>query len=263
MSICGITFRENGKIYNFFQNNIELMINDYVVVETEKGEQYGKVVTIINSTPRKPLKNILRKSTDEDHKKHLRNLSDAKKALSEAKSISQNLNLEMQFIDSKFTFDRKQLLFNFIADQRVDFRELVKRLAAKFKTRIELHQIGVRDKAKEIGGLGQCGNALCCARFLNSIDTISINMAKNQNIALNPSKINGACGRLLCCLAYEDDMYSECRKNLPYVGQIVKHDSKNGRVTFVDILNSTYKLDVDGEKIEVTLDACKDCNQQK
>ena len=259
MKICGIVFKDNGKIYHFYQNDIELNINEYVIVETEKGEQYGKVVFIETKEINKPLKNILRKATDEDNNIFLKNLADSKKALLEARNIAQTLDLNMNFIDCSYTFDRKQLLFNFMADERVDFRELVKKLAAKFKTRIELHQIGVRDKSKEIGGLGQCGRALCCNTFLNHIDTISINMAKNQNIALNPAKINGACGRLLCCLSYEDEQYFECRKNLPNVGNNVKYEDKMTKVVSVNILNNSYKVDVNGEIKEVFVNGCKGC----
>ena len=247
MTICGVTFKENGKIYNFHPNSIELNIGDYVIVETEKGEQYGKVVTIEEKEITKQLKNVLRIVTESDTTQYLKNLSDAKKALIQAKEMAGNLGLEMQMIDSSYTFDKKQLLINFIADERIDFRELVKSLAGKFRTRIELHQIGVRDKAREIGGLGPCGMKLCCSSFLNNIETITINMAKNQNIALNPNKINGSCGRLLCCLSYEDEQYSECRKTMPNIGSEVKIDGEKGRVISTDILNQTYRVDVNGE----------------
>lgn len=257
MRICGVTFKDNGKIYNFDANELEVKEGDYVIVETEKGEQYGKVLLVENRAVQNNIKNILRIATEADYDKYLKNLSAAKNALVEAKNMAKTLDLEMQIIDSSYTFDRKQLLFNFIADERVDFRDLVKMLAGKYKTRIELRQIGVRDKAKELGGLGQCGMPLCCSTFLNHIDTITINMAKNQNIALNPSKINGSCGRLLCCLSYEDDQYVECRKSLPNMGEQVKIDGNRGRVVAVDILNQTYKIDVDGEIKEIKVRDCK------
>ncbi|MDD4187919.1 MAG: regulatory iron-sulfur-containing complex subunit RicT [Bacilli bacterium] len=260
MNICGVKFKENGKTYNFFYENMEIDINDYVVVETEKGKQYGKVVFLDKNRSFKQLKYVIRKSTESDYNQYLKNLADGKKALLDAKVTSKELGLEMQFIDCNYTFDRKQLLFNFVADERVDFRELVKRLAGKFRTRIELHQIGVRDKAREVSGIGQCGRELCCAKFLNSIDTISINMAKNQNIALNPSKINGTCGRLLCCLSYEDSQYTDCRKSLPHLGEKIKYENKMLKVISIDILNQSYKLDNDGEKIEIKLKNCGGCN---
>ena len=157
----------------------------------------------------------------------------------------------MQLVDASYTFDRHQLTFNFIADERIDFRELVKLLAAKYKVRIELHQIGVRDKAKELGGLGPCGRTLCCGTFLNHLDTISINMAKNQNIALNPSVINGTCGRLLCCLAYEDETYTRCRKNLPKVGSKITYEKEQWEVTSTNLFKQTYTVELNGETKEI------------
>jgi len=161
--------------------------------------------------------------------------------------------LKMKIIDASYTFDRDKLIFRFLADNRVDFRELAKDLAAKYKVRIELRQIGVRDKAKEISGIGPCGRELCCSCFLNNfIDTVSINMAKNQNIALNPNKINGQCGRLLCCLNYEDDVYTENRKDLPNVGDVVKTPNGEGKVVSIDILNKSYVVNVPDEgKIQI------------
>ncbi|MDD2409415.1 MAG: regulatory iron-sulfur-containing complex subunit RicT [Bacilli bacterium] len=252
MNLCGVAFKENGKIYNFLSDGIKLNKNDYVIVETEKGHQLGKVVSLLeNSGKINKLKSVIRIASKVDYNKHLKNLSDAKNALLETRKEIQILDLKMRVIDCSYTFDRKQLLFNFIADERVDFRELVKILASKFKTRIELHQIGVRDKSKEIGGIGHCGRVLCCADFLNFMETISINMAKNQNIALNPNKINGACGRLLCCLAYEDDIYIECRREIPNIGDMVKIDGINGKVISVDILNQKYKVNLNDEIKEI------------
>ena len=244
MEVCGIIFKENGKNYYFNKNNIEININDYVIVETEKGEQFGKVAFIELESKETPQKNILRKASNEDYKKYLKSLKEAKEVLVEAKKMSDSLDLEMQFVEASFTFDHKQLIINFIADERIDFRELVKLLAAKYKARIDLHQIGVRDKAKEIGGLGPCGRPLCCNSFLNKLETITINMAKNQNIALNPSKINGLCGRLLCCLKYEDENYKCCRKGLPKIGQTVSTEKGEGKVINLDILNKRYSVDV-------------------
>ena len=150
----------------------------------------------------------------------------------------------MYILDASYTFDRSQLIFKFIANDRVDFRKLAKELASMYKTRIELRQVGVRDKAREIGGCGQCGQPLCCARFLKDMDLVSINMAKNQNIALNPSKINGVCGRLLCCLKYEDENYKECRKCLPKLGSKVMTEKGEGKVISVDVLKKQYEVDI-------------------
>ncbi len=261
MKVCGISFKENGKVYNFYHNNIDIDVNDYAIVETEKGDQYGKVIFIDEREINKPLKNLLRKATKKDQDVYFKNLSDSKNALQEAKEAANELNLNMHFTDCNYTFDRKQLIFNFLADERVDFRDLLKVLAGKFKTRIELHQIGVRDKSKEIGGIGQCGYALCCSSFLNNIEAISINMAKNQNIALNPTKINGACGRLLCCLAYEDEHYAKCRKELPNVGERVKYEDKTGTVVSINFLVGSYKIDINGEIKEVFINCCNGCKK--
>lgn len=254
MKICGIKFKDIGKTYYFKYEDMKLNKNLTVVVDTEKGEQFAKVVepeiNEIKNIDIDNMKSVIRISTKNDYNTYLRNLKDAKEALEFAKKLIIEQNIDMRILDATFTLDRKQLTFNFIADERVDFRNLVKDIAAKYKTRIELHQMGVRDKSKEIGGLGQCGRELCCSKFLNGIETISINMAKNQNIALNPSKINGACGRLLCCLAYEDDVYSDHRKDLPKIGQNVKTPDGEGRVVSLDVLNKKYTVNIDGDKKE-------------
>lgn len=258
MKIYGVTFKDNGKVYNFKNNNdIDLKVNDYVIVETEKGEQFGKVTVILENEKTEELKNILRKASDKDYNKYLKNLKDAKIVIQKTKELAQNLNLSMQIIDASYTFDRKQLIINFIADERIDFRELVKQIAAIYKTRIDLHQIGIRDKAKETGGLGPCGRELCCKSFLNKLDTITINMAKNQNIALNPSKINGACGRLLCCLSYEDENYCSLKKKLPNVGSIIKHNDADCKVISVDILKQSYTIVYENENKEIFIDEAK------
>ena len=254
MKICGIKFKDTGKTYYFKYDDLKLSKNLTVVVDTEKGEQFAKVVdpdiNEIKNIDIDNMKSVLRISSKNDYNTYMRNLKDAKEALEFAKKLIIEQDIEMRILDASFTLDRKQLTFNFIADERVDFRNLVKDIAAKYKTRIELHQMGVRDKSKEIGGLGQCGRELCCSKFLNGMETISINMAKNQNIALNPSKINGSCGRLLCCLAYEDDVYSDHRKDLPKVGQNVKTPDGEGRVISLDVLNKKYTVNIDGDKKE-------------
>ena len=204
--IYGVNFKDNGKIYNF-KSKVKCPINVTVITETEKGEQFGRVVSYIKDSNIKnyeELKDIIRISTKTDYETYLKNLRDAESALKESREIVKELGLDMKIINATYTFDRKQLIFNFLADERVDFRELAKRLASVYRTRIELRQIGARDKAREIGGVGSCGEKICCAKFLNHIESVSMNMAKNQGLALNPAKINGLCGRLLCCLTYED-----------------------------------------------------------
>ena len=252
MKVCGIKFKDIGKTYYFKYDELKLYKNLTVVVDTEKGEQFAKVVEPEIDDTKKlsidDMKCVLRISTKADYNTYMRNLKDAKEALDFARGLVEEQKIDMRLLDASFTLDRKQLTFNFIADERVDFRNLVKDIASKYKTRIELHQMGVRDKSKEIGGLGQCGRELCCSKFLNGMETISINMAKNQNIALNPSKINGACGRLLCCLAYEDDVYTDHRKDLPKVGSIIKTADGEGKVVALDVLNKKYTVNIDGDR---------------
>ena len=263
--IYGVSFKDGGKIYFF--NGVDLIcpINTTVIVETEKGLQFGKVLSEIENIDSKldpnRMKSVLRITTDADIEQYQKNLRDNDKALKKARDLVEELKLDMKLLDASFTFDRKQLLFNFLADERVDFRELAKKLAGIYRTRIELRQIGARDKAKEVGGIGQCGKILCCASYLNHMDSISMNMAKNQNLSLNPTKINGLCGRLLCCLTYEDDEYSRCRKGMPYVGEKINSKNGFGTVVSVDILNRKYKIDIDGDVNEVALEPC--CENSK
>ena len=259
LKIVGVVFNKKGRIYNFDSNNLELKLNEHVIVETERGMQYGTIVRtakeIDGNNYNFPLKKVIRIATNKDENVYLKNKEDAEKALIKARAFAEELSIDMRFLDASYTFDKKQLLFNFIAEERVDFRELAKKLAAVYKTRIELRQIGVRDKAKEIGGLGPCGRLLCCKSFLSDLNSVTINMAKNQLLALNPTKINGACGRLLCCLAYEDDTYTELRKNMPDIGIIYDKNGIKGKVVDVDILRQKINVEVSENNIvEVILD---------
>lgn len=252
--VYSVLFKNTSKPYSF-KADFEVNINDNVIVETEKGQQYGKVVGIKETNDKfDELKSILRLSTPEDDEVYYKNLKDSISAVKKCKEFINELGLEMSVINANFNFDRSQLLINFSADDRIDFRELAKKLAGVYRTRIELRQIGSRDKAKLIGGVGICGQKLCCSRFLNQIESISINKAKNQNLALNPSKINGSCGRLLCCLCYEEDEYLRCSKGLMPVGSMIKVDGKEGTIIGVDILNRTYKVALNDEKIVVKAD---------
>lgn len=252
MNLVAVKFKVDGKSYYFDSDELELEKDDYVLVDTEKGVQLGKVSEInINSEKlnlNKELKNVIKKATKKDYDTYLKNLKDAEIVLIETRKKIEQEEIPMRLVDAMFTFDKKQLIFNFVADERIDFRELVKYLAAKYKTHIELHQIGVRDKAKEIGGIGQCGMPLCCKTFKSNMDGISINMAKNQSISLNPSKINGCCGRLLCCLSYEDEAYTEIKKVLPKVNEKINVDGNVGKVTKIDVLRKIVFVDVDGEE---------------
>lgn len=247
-TVVAVSFENSPQLYYFDPRGLDLKRGVTVIVETERGLQFGKVelpnFKVEESNIKYELKCVIRISTKKDYETHQKNLKDSNKALEKCKSLVEKYNLNMQIMDASFTFDRSQLLFRFISDNRIDFRQLAKELANRYKTRIELRQIGVRDKAKEIGGCGLCGRALCCSRFGTEFSSVSINMAKNQNISLNPNKINGLCGRLLCCLKYEDEYYKDCRKVLPKVGQVVNTESGQGKVTSLDILNKKYKVNI-------------------
>ena len=248
MKVVGIAFDNNKQIYYFNPKTFDLRRNVTVIVETERGLQFGKVILppfeIEEDKIKSILKDVIRISTKKDYLEYKKNLRDAETALVKCKKLIEKLELNMQVMDANFTFDRSQLLFRFLSDNRVDFRQLAKELANIYKTRIELRQAGVRDKAIEIGGCGLCGRQLCCARFNSDMSSVSINMAKNQNISLNPNKINGVCGRLLCCLKYEDETYKEYKKDLPKVGNIVDTDKGRGKVVSIDILNKKYNVDI-------------------
>ncbi len=257
VKVIGVKFLNGNRTYYFSPGNNKIKLNDFVIVETERGLQFGQAVTEVEQVDEKnvflPLKDVIRVATESDKQMNDKNISDASKALKYAVKLVETEKLDMKLYEASYTFDKKKLIFKFIADERVDFRELARLLAAKYKTRIELRQIGVRDKAKEIGGLGPCGRPLCCSEFLTNFDSVSINMAKNQGIALNPTKINGACGRLLCCLGYEDNVYTEYKKDLPKIGELVTYEGKTGRVFELNVLKKSYKLKTDDEEeIEVT-----------
>ena len=245
--VSGIALNGKGKTYFFNSQNFDLKKKMNVIVETEKGLQYGQVVVstyeVADEDIGFSLKNVIRIATKEDEKKYLKNQKDANNAVSKAREIASQMSLNMNIIDATYNFDRTQLLFNFLADARVDFREYAKKLAQIYKTRIELRQIGVRDKAKEIGGIGPCGRFLCCSTFLTDFNSVSINMAKNQMLALNPSKINGVCGRLLCCLNYEDQTYSELKKDFPRVGQLYHENSIDGKVVSLNVFKKKITIE--------------------
>lgn len=252
MNLIAVKFKTGGKSYYFDSSELELAKDEYVLVETEKGVQLGKVSEINIDNDRlklnKELKKVIKKANKKDYDTYLKNLKDAEIVLLETRKKIEEEQIPMRLIDAMYTFDKKQLIFNFVADERIDFRDLVKYLAAKYKTHIELHQIGVRDKAKEIGGIGQCGMSLCCKTFKNNMDGISINMAKNQSISLNPSKINGCCGRLLCCLSYEDETYTELKDELPKINEELNIDGNLCKVTKVDLFRKKVTVNVDGEE---------------
>ena len=245
--IVGIKFEDDEKVYTYDTNKLTLEKNDYVIVNSDKGLLFGQIVVapyeIDDMDIGKQLDTVIRKADDKDLKTNEQNKKDSHKALMDARKISDDLKLEMNIIDANYNFDKSQLLFHFLADTRVDFRELAKRLAGNYRTRIELRQIGVRDKAKMVGGLGPCGRVLCCNSFLTDFNSVSINMAKNQMLALNPTKINGVCGRLLCCLGYEDDVYTELKKGMPSMGSIYHNGDIEGKVVSLNLLKRTITIE--------------------
>ena len=260
--VVGVRFRNVGKIYYFSPKDYEIKTGDHVIVETARGIEYGKVVLAPREVGEEdvvhPLKEVLRVATKEDDEREAQNRVREREAFKICQKKIREHGLEMKLIDAEYTFDNNKVLFYFTADGRIDFRELVKDLASVFRTRIELRQIGVRDKAKEIGGIGPCGRILCCSSFLTNFESVSINMAKNQGIALNPTKINGVCGRLLCCLNYENEQYMEVRKNIPDVGKKVKINGKEGKVISSEPLAGKYKVFVDNEIVQVDVNDSKE-----
>lgn len=246
--VVGVRFKEAGKIYYFDPHDLELETGEYAIVETSRGVEYGKIVVGPKEVPDEdivsPLKKVIRKATKEDAEK----VADNQKKESEAFDIClekiQEHGLPMKLIDVEYTFDNSKVIFYFTAEGRVDFRELVKDLAAIFRTRIELRQIGVRDEAKMIGGLGPCGRPLCCKSFLGEFEPVSIKMAKEQNLSLNPTKISGICGRLMCCLKYEQEYYEEIGKKMPKVNKEVITPHGPGVVISCNALTEKVKIKV-------------------
>jgi len=244
IEVIGVRFKKAGKIYYFGPNGLNINKGNFVVVETARGIEFGECVIGIKEIPETdivaPLKSVIRVATEEDVEKHNSNKVKEKDALGICLKKIEEHKLNMKLIDVEYTFDNNKVIFYFTADGRVDFRELVKDLATIFKTRIELRQIGVRDEAKMLGGLGPCGRPLCCSTFLGDFASVSIKMAKEQNLSLNPTKISGICGRLMCCLNYEQSTYEDIRKRLPKVGSIVNIGETNAEV----IGNNTVKENV-------------------
>ena len=245
--VIGIRFRKAGKVYYFSPGENEIKTGDHVIVETARGVEYGYVVLGTHEVDDKkviqPLKSVIRMATPADEEKAARNKEKEKDAMRICQEKIRKHKLEMKLIDAEYTFDNNKVLFYFTADGRIDFRELVKDLAAVFKTRIELRQIGVRDETKLIGGVGICGRPLCCHSYLSEFIPVSIKMAKEQNLSLNPTKISGVCGRLMCCLKYEEDTYEELNGRLPNIGDYVTtDDGLKGEVHSVSILRQLVKV---------------------
>lgn len=255
VKVIGVRFRTAGKIYFFDPGKLSVKRNDHVIVETARGIEYGTVVgsprEVTDDKVIQPLRPVLRIATERDDEQEAANRKKEKEAFRICFEKIQKHGLEMKLIDAEYTFDNNKILFYFTADGRIDFRELVKDLASVFKTRIELRQIGVRDETKILGGIGICGRELCCHSHLSEFIPVSIKMAKEQNLSLNPTKISGVCGRLMCCLKHEEDTYEELNRRLPNTGDYVTTDDGfKGEVHSVNVLRQQVKvlIDVDNEK---------------
>lgn len=258
--VVGVRFKKAGKVYYFDPNQFDISENEFVIVETVRGIEYGKVVITKKQVDENdvvlPLKKVIRIANENDRTIVEENKHAAKEAYQVCQQKVGEHNLDMKLVDVEYTFDRNKIIFYFTADGRIDFRELVKDLAAIFRTRIELRQIGVRDEAKMLGGIGPCGRMLCCSTFLGDFEPVSIKMAKDQNLSLNPAKISGLCGRLMCCLKYENDEYEAAKEQLPDLDQRIQTPHGTGRVIGLNILERLIQVElVDKERVvEYTLD---------
>ena len=251
-NIIGVRFKKLGKIYFFNPKYLKVEKGDKVIVETAQGEEYGEVLIpnrkIEDEKILEPLKKVIRLANNKDNKHYEQCKKTEKEAFKVCQEKIKKHKLDMNLIDVECKFDGSKILFYFTAEGRIDFRELVKDLASIYKTRIELRQIGVRDQVKRIGGNGVCGRELCCCTFLRDFEAVSIKMAKEQNISLNPSKISGNCGRLMCCLKYEDNVYAEKLSRLPHVGAIVKTEDGEGEVDSIETLKERIKVKFQNEE---------------
>ena len=261
LTIVGVRFKKAGKIYYFLPEQLELSVGDGVIVETARGVEYGTVVIgpkeVFEDTVVAPVKPVIRKVTPKDLKQIEKNKEREEKAFDICLEKIEKRKLPMKLINVEYTFDMNKIIFFFTADGRIDFRELVKDLATVFRTRIELRQVGVRDEAKVLNGIGACGRPLCCSNFLGDFTPVSIRMAKDQNLSLNPTKISGVCGRLMCCLKYEDEVYTIEKQRFPKIGSRVKYEGKDVKVLGLNVINDLVKIDNGGAIIFVNLDEIK------
>ncbi|MFS0821059.1 stage 0 sporulation protein [Bacillus timonensis] len=250
--VVGVRFKKAGKIYYFDPNGFTIPDGEFVIVETVRGIEFGKVVINKKQVDEHdivlPLKKVIRIADSKDKLIVEENKAAAKEAYDVCQEKVAEHSLDMKLVDVEYTFDRNKVIFYFTADGRVDFRELVKDLAAIFRTRIELRQIGVRDEAKMLGGIGPCGRMLCCSTFLGDFEPVSIKMAKDQNLSLNPTKISGLCGRLMCCLKYENDEYESAKEQLPDLGDVIETTSGAGKVVGLNILERVLQLELIGRE---------------
>jgi cell fate regulator YaaT (PSP1 superfamily) len=258
--VVGVRFKKAGKIYYFDPGDLSIEKDDFVIVETVRGVEYGRAVIARKQVEEHdvvlPLKKVVRMADQKDRMIVEENKQAAQEAYEVCNEKVNEHQLDMKLVDVEYTFDRNKIIFYFTADGRVDFRELVKDLAAIFRTRIELRQIGVRDEAKMLGGIGPCGRMLCCSTFLGDFDPVSIKMAKDQNLSLNPTKISGLCGRLMCCLKYENDEYESAKEALPDLGEIIETPQGTGKVVGLNILERVLQVELKEQErvLEYTLD---------
>jgi cell fate regulator YaaT (PSP1 superfamily) len=259
--IVSIKFSSSKKAYNFGTDDDTYQYGDKVVVETVRGMELGEIISDLRDastyTSNLALKPVIRKANQHDLDNHERNKKDTVEAARQCQKCIDELGLEMYLISTEYTLDRSKIIFSYVADDRVDFRELLKKLAAIFKCRIELRQIGARDKAKIVGGLGTCGMETCCSRFLDDFDIVSINMAKNQLLALNTQKLSGQCGKLMCCLKYEDENYKCMRKGLPKLNAAVEYEGQRYRITSMNLLNNTAHIANRENAVDMSIDELK------
>lgn len=257
--VIQVRLREAGNVSYFFTNNLKFDIGNYVIVESDRGLEYGQIASdpemILGKDIEEPLRKIIRKTNPWDHKQIEKNKKKAKELIDVCSKKIEAHKLPMKLIEAEYSFDRSKIIFYFTSESRVDFRVLVKDLANSFRARIELKQIGVRDEARILGGFGPCGRELCCAKFLKDFESVSIRMAKDQNLSLNPTKISGLCGRLMCCLGYEYKTYKEFVKGLPRVGQELKTDKGKGKVINTNPLKRTVTVEIEeGKFVDVVFD---------
>jgi len=249
--IVGVRFRRAGKVYYFDPAGLELKIGNHVIVETTRGSELGRVVIaprqVLESELTEPLKLVLRLASPEDVKRAQELEDKAEEALIECGKMINELQLPMKLLTAEYNLDGSRLTFMFSAEDRVDFRELLKRLTKLFKVRIELRQVGARDEAKLVGGFGRCGRLLCCASFIDEFEPVTIKMAKEQDLPLNPMKISGLCGRLMCCLSYESDQYREMKEKMPRVGQQVTTHMGEAKVVGINVLKGTVLVEMESE----------------
>lgn len=255
--VIQVRLREAGKITYFFTSGLKFDIGDYVIVEADRGLDYGEIVSepemVLDKVIEEPLRRIIRKTNPWDHRQVEKNKKKVKELMGTCNKKIDAFSLPMKLVDAEYSFDRSKIIFYFTAEERVDFRELVKELANIFRARIELKQIGVRDEARILGGFGPCGRELCCAKFLKDFETVTIRMAKEQKLSLNPTKISGLCGRLMCCLGYESATYKELMKGLPRIGHEIKTKEAKGKVVGVNPLKRNVTIETaEGKRIEVS-----------